>query len=235
MCLVTRGRRRRIVPSSFVPSLFSKCVSHSRARSATVIDFFRTSTPESCSRWSSRSLSATALRGRPRDPLPQALAVRPDADVNRGDPPFHGHIAAAPRVVAPVDRPFPMGAGGRRPRHGGSSVRSVPNTLRRLMAPTMAPIGSPERRNPGPDCSRNSVTRGYVVGVRGFEPPASTSRTWRANQAALHPVAGNDATPRRRVLPRAKPQLPVRARPRCRNRRQRSRSPPASIASHRVV
>ena len=27
------------------------------------------------------------------------------------------------------------------------------------------------------------------VGVRGFEPPASTSRTWHANQAALHPVA----------------------------------------------
>ena len=26
-----------------------------------------------------------------------------------------------------------------------------------------------------------------LVGVRGFEPPASTSRTWRASQAALHP------------------------------------------------
>ena len=32
------------------------------------------------------------------------------------------------------------------------------------------------------------------VGVRGFEPPASTSRTWRANQAALHPVAVGEAT-----------------------------------------
>src|SRR5262245_34655810 len=31
----------------------------------------------------------------------------------------------------------------------------------------------------------------HLVGVRGFEPPASTSRTWRANQAALHPVAGS--------------------------------------------
>jgi site-specific DNA recombinase len=26
-----------------------------------------------------------------------------------------------------------------------------------------------------------------MVGVRGFEPPTSTSRTWHANQAALHP------------------------------------------------
>ncbi len=26
-----------------------------------------------------------------------------------------------------------------------------------------------------------------VVGVRGFEPPASSSRTTRANRAALHP------------------------------------------------
>ena len=32
-----------------------------------------------------------------------------------------------------------------------------------------------------------------LVGVRGFEPPASTSRTWRASQAALHPDgAGNE-------------------------------------------
>ena len=30
----------------------------------------------------------------------------------------------------------------------------------------------------------------------GFEPPASTSRTWRANQAALHPdIAFTLATP----------------------------------------
>ena len=28
-----------------------------------------------------------------------------------------------------------------------------------------------------------------LVGVRGFEPPASSSRTTRANRAALHPVA----------------------------------------------
>ncbi len=28
------------------------------------------------------------------------------------------------------------------------------------------------------------------VGVRGFEPPASSSRTTRANRAALHPEVG---------------------------------------------
>ena len=27
----------------------------------------------------------------------------------------------------------------------------------------------------------------YAVGVRGFEPPTATSRTWRANRATLHP------------------------------------------------
>ena len=41
------------------------------------------------------------------------------------------------------------------------------------------------------------------VGVRGFEPPASTSRTWRANQAALHPVAACEPIRRGLVLPRA--------------------------------
>jgi hypothetical protein len=30
---------------------------------------------------------------------------------------------------------------------------------------------------------------GARVGLGGFEPPTSTSRTWRANQAALQPVA----------------------------------------------
>lgn len=27
----------------------------------------------------------------------------------------------------------------------------------------------------------------HMVGVAGFEPTASTSRTWRANRTALHP------------------------------------------------
>src|SRR5689334_1161739 len=63
-------------------------------------------------------------------------------------------------------------------------------------------------KNPGLGCVGRSVTRG-LVGVRGFEPPASTSRTWRANQAALHPVAGSDSIPRASVLPRALPLLRV--------------------------
>ena len=41
--------------------------------------------------------------------------------------------------------------------------------------------------------ARRSIS-GPSVGVRGFEPPASTSRTWRANQAALHPVAADEPT-----------------------------------------
>ena len=32
------------------------------------------------------------------------------------------------------------------------------------------------------------VTSSYLVGKAGFEPPASASRTLRANQAALLPV-----------------------------------------------
>ena len=35
---------------------------------------------------------------------------------------------------------------------------------------------------------KSALTWTYVVGVRGFEPPASASRTLRANQTALHPV-----------------------------------------------
>jgi hypothetical protein len=31
---------------------------------------------------------------------------------------------------------------------------------------------------------------GIKVGVRGFEPPASSSRTTRANRTALHPEVG---------------------------------------------
>ncbi len=97
-------------------------------------------------------------------------------------------------------------------------------------------------RTPGQSCSRSPVTRGFVVGVRGFEPPASTSRTWRANQAALHPVAARHAIQRWRVLPPAnspadrRPRRPSRAAapsvrpvphrrpsPRCRRRRRGSR------------
>jgi hypothetical protein len=37
-----------------------------------------------------------------------------------------------------------------------------------------------------------------LVGLEGFEPSASTSRTWRANQAALQPVycAANSSWPK---------------------------------------
>ena len=47
--------------------------------------------------------------------------------------------------------------------------------------------------NRAPTCGRAwadgfSQPSFYAVGKGGFEPPASTSRTWRANQAALLPV-----------------------------------------------
>src|SRR6056297_1561230 len=48
------------------------------------------------------------LSGRTRDPLPAALAVRADTEVDRGDPPLDRHAAPGPRVVAPVDRPLPV-------------------------------------------------------------------------------------------------------------------------------
>ena len=50
-----------------------------------------------------------------------------------------------------------------------------------------------ERTSPGALFARvaqaDGSSKASLVGVRGFEPPASTSRTWRANQAALHPVS----------------------------------------------
>lgn len=45
------------------------------------------------------------------------------------------------------------------------------------------------------------IIRPRLVGVGRFELPASTSRTWRANQAALHPVAGRHVIQRWLVLP----------------------------------
>ena len=61
---------------------------------------------------------------------------------------------------------------------------------------------------------------GGPVGVRGFEPPASTSRTWRANQAALHPVAAGQAIPPERLPNRLIPPRRRRRQPRCRPRRR---------------
>lgn len=44
--------------------------------------------------------------------------------------------------------------------------------------------------NPGEGEKTRSVQSPRImVGVRGFEPPASTSRTLRSNQAELHPDA----------------------------------------------
>ncbi len=72
-------------------------------------------------------------------------------------------------------------------------------------------------------------SKATMVGVRGFEPPASTSRTWRANQAALHPVAGEQPIRPWPVLPQAlhRPRTP-RRRPRHPRpaRRRRPRRPP---------
>ncbi len=34
---------------------------------------------------------------------------------------------------------------------------------------------------------KSGFLRFLLVGVRGFEPPTPTSRTWCANRAALHP------------------------------------------------
>ena len=100
----------------------------------------------------------------------------------------------------------------------------------------------------------HSVARGVehqeqrLVGVRGFEPPASTSRTWRANQAALHPVAAGHAIQRLRVLPRpnlrscrragepsARPARHRRPAPPCRRRRRGSHRPLGACAGRRAA
>ena len=49
----------------------------------------------------------------------------------------------------------------------------------------MAPMVSKNGRTPGPGCTRSPVTRAFFVGVRGFEPPASTSRT-TPNQSGVY-------------------------------------------------
>ena len=54
----------------------------------------------------------------------------------------------------------------------------------------MAPKILENDKSPWSGCSRKPVTRGFVVGVRGFEPPASTSRTtpFRPNMSQLVPT-----------------------------------------------
>lgn len=101
---------------------------------------------------------------------------------------FDQHGRACPVGVATVNEPTPnllsvlpdLGVD----RH--SSLRST----------TPHPIGVGRTRPVRSDGSAASPVGVRLVGVRGFEPPASTSRTWRANQAALHPVAAAHATGR---------------------------------------
>jgi hypothetical protein len=116
----------------------------------------------------------------------------------------------------------------------------VPPTLRLEWLPRWLPRCRKNDRTPGPDRCRRPVTRGFVVGVRGFEPPASTSRTWRANQAALHPVAAEEPIRRWPVLPR-----PVRQTRRSRSsrrghlrgtcRRPSRPAPPAGVGARRAA
>jgi hypothetical protein len=94
---------------------------------------------------------------------------------------------------------------------------------RRALPPTSESMsGSPEaaaRKHPG---LTNSSPK--LVGLEGFEPSASTSRTWRANQAALQPVccvADSSLRWPRLAFP-FRPPLPqrqlVRPHARCRRR-----------------
>ncbi len=91
------------------------------------------------------------------------------------------------------------------------------------------PKNSPEMNNrPGSweDRLAGCLSKTSMVGVRRFELPASTSRTWRANQAALHPVATHDAIRRPPLLPQPiRRRLPYRLR-------QRVPAVPARRAPH---
>ena len=75
------------------------------------------------------------------------------------------------------NRHRPFVGGGRRRRQGIDDDLVVGHHC--LVAHSLVLLSAPA----------NSASLSESVGVRGFEPPASTSRTWRANQAALHPVA----------------------------------------------
>jgi hypothetical protein len=52
--------------------------------------------------------------------------------------------------------------------------------------PEMAPKIFENDKSPWSGCCRKLVTRGFVVGVRGFEPPASTSRTTPSRDISSH-------------------------------------------------
>ena len=119
------------------------------------------------------------------------------------------------------------------PRHGRRHatlavvvpVRGLHQLLERRQVHRRQRIGPAHEAGAPPRRARRPP---LLVGVRGFEPPASTSRTWRANQAALHPVAGRKPTrrpsqrrggvhvSRRRTAPRLhrRRRRPGRSRPR---------------------
>src|SRR5207248_8569843 len=66
---------------------------------------------------------------------------------------------------------------------------TLPGTQRAHGHPLAAPPVPLPVRATTPTAIVSSAVAISSVGKGGFEPPASTSRTWRANQAALLPVA----------------------------------------------
>ena len=103
--------------------------------------------------------------------------------------------------------PRPASALPRSPRVGRTGTAAM--TDQRFLLGEQAPRG-PRRDRLGSArsaCVKNTCTPVAVqpmipvlVGVGRFELPASTSRTWRANQAALHPVSAVVDSIRMRLL-----------------------------------
>jgi hypothetical protein len=125
---------------------------------------------------------------------------------------------ARPKGRLPIGRPMPEAQTDwlRRARFVPDSCQIVPETCQ--FERSRAGAGGHER-----SLATCALTRANapipVVGLPGFEPGTSTSRTWRANQAALQPVgAGGSRSPRSlqhddASRPRGRRRLPAPSEP----------------------
>ena len=100
------------------------------------------------------------------------------------DPPARGAIDDSPGHATgrpwADDVPRPDIRQGASPGPGGLTMDAGPRP----------PVAKPERRTPEPTHEGPGVLRHHMVGLTGFEPAASSSRTRRATKLRHSPIAG---------------------------------------------